>query len=412
MLRRRAGRRVLAHADGDAVAGRVPRRAVRGADRPRVRREAAVTSSPWRDQRRDVAGRPLHRVRVGRVPEQSSGCSTGRAARGRQAHHARLVQDAAVWAPTRTPGRHRRNRLFTIDLDTNAVTEAPTTRPALPKRSAVLTRRQVADLRRSDDRQNARSTVRAWRPGGVQPDRQPFTETRGTLTPDGRKLVFLSDRTDGVNHLFRRVRREARRGSGRPARQGAAEKAQARRRDAKDQPHRVPGGPRGHPPPRRAADERNGAPAASSLGRRQSSSTSRAPTDKGRGCLHHHRRQGRKAGLDGAVRGPGADADRKEGSLRQDGEGVPDGARRREKKSRVEFALSVKVDKRAEWAQMFDECWRVMKLPPSMTSACRRRLGAMKARYEPLLTYVGENAGPLRHRQRDDRRAERVRTSA
>src|SRR5690606_32370329 len=31
------------------------------------------------------------------------------------------------------------------------------------------------------------------------------------------------------------------------------------------------------------------------------------------------------------------------------------------RKSRVTFELSVRVDERAEWAQIFDEAWRVMK---------------------------------------------------
>ena len=30
----------------------------------------------------------------------------------------------------------------------------------------------------------------------------PFSESRGVFTPDGRKLVFLSDRDGGVMHLF------------------------------------------------------------------------------------------------------------------------------------------------------------------------------------------------------------------
>jgi tricorn protease len=61
------------------------------------------------------------------------------------------------------------------------------------------------------------------------------------------------------------------------------------------------------------------------------------------------------------------------------------------KKTRVEFALAVNVDRRSEWAQMFDECWRVMKYRFYDEKMHGMDWPAIKARYEPLLSYVGEN---------------------
>jgi tricorn protease len=61
------------------------------------------------------------------------------------------------------------------------------------------------------------------------------------------------------------------------------------------------------------------------------------------------------------------------------------------RKTRVPFTLSVKVDQRAEWTQIFDEAWRVMKYRFYDEKMHGRDWPAIKAKYEPLLTYVGEN---------------------
>jgi tricorn protease len=60
-------------------------------------------------------------------------------------------------------------------------------------------------------------------------------------------------------------------------------------------------------------------------------------------------------------------------------------------KKAIEFDFRVRVDHRAEWKQIFEEAWRVMKYrfyDPDMHGV---DWDAVKARYEPLLAYVGEN---------------------
>jgi tricorn protease len=51
----------------------------------------------------------------------------------------------------------------------------------------------------------------------------------------------------------------------------------------------------------------------------------------------------------------------------------------------------VRVDERDEWAQMFDESWRVMKYRFYDEKMHGKDWNALKARYEPLLKYVGAN---------------------
>jgi tricorn protease len=67
------------------------------------------------------------------------------------------------------------------------------------------------------------------------------------------------------------------------------------------------------------------------------------------------------------------------------GSGGREGARRR-----ISFSVRVKVDKPAEWAEMFDDAWRTMKhrfYDPKMHGY---DWDAMRAKYRPLVAYVAE----------------------
>ena len=58
---------------------------------------------------------------------------------------------------------------------------------------------------------------------------------------------------------------------------------------------------------------------------------------------------------------------------------------------RVRFSFPVRVDRRAEWNQTFEEAWRVMKYRFYDEKMHGRDWAAIKARYKPLLKYVGTN---------------------
>jgi tricorn protease len=58
---------------------------------------------------------------------------------------------------------------------------------------------------------------------------------------------------------------------------------------------------------------------------------------------------------------------------------------------RVSFSFPVRVDRRQEWKQLFDESWRVMKYRYYDPKMHGKDWDALKARYEPLLKYVGTN---------------------
>jgi tricorn protease len=62
-----------------------------------------------------------------------------------------------------------------------------------------------------------------------------------------------------------------------------------------------------------------------------------------------------------------------------------------QRSERVPFSLQVRVDRRAEWKQMFEEAWRVMKYRYYDAAMNGRDWAAIKAKYEPLLSHVGTN---------------------
>ena len=62
-----------------------------------------------------------------------------------------------------------------------------------------------------------------------------------------------------------------------------------------------------------------------------------------------------------------------------------------QREDRVSFAMELRIDRRAEWKQMFEEIWRVMKYRYYNPSMNGYDWAAIKAKYEPLLPYVGTN---------------------
>jgi tricorn protease len=58
---------------------------------------------------------------------------------------------------------------------------------------------------------------------------------------------------------------------------------------------------------------------------------------------------------------------------------------------RVSFSFPIRVDRRDEWRQVFTESWRVMKYRFYDEQMHGRDWNGIKAKYEPLLRYVGTN---------------------
>jgi tricorn protease len=234
----------------------------------------------------------------------------------------------------------------------------------------------------------------------------PWTEGQGTITPDGKSVVFLSNRVDGVNQIFvvplarltedpndplvkERIRKAAA-SSGQGSRpstgsgQGGSGSGQAAALTPPDT-NRID---------RRAVAITSGANPVLGFFLSPDGRTVyfRSRDDQGPALF--------SVGIDGrdrqrlvagAFNGLVPTADRRKVFFVENNElfGMEMTGQRR--RSRVSFTVNVRVDQKQEWAQMLDESWRVMKYRFYDEKMHGRDWAAMRAKYEPLLKYVGAN---------------------
>jgi tricorn protease len=66
------------------------------------------------------------------------------------------------------------------------------------------------------------------------------------------------------------------------------------------------------------------------------------------------------------------------------------GGRGEAQRRRINFVAKVKIDRQAEWAQMFDDAWRTMKYRFYDPQMHGKDWDAARAKYRPLVEYVGD----------------------
>jgi tricorn protease len=255
--------------------------------------------------------------------------------------------------------------------------------------------------------------------------KNPFRDSGATITPDNKKVVFLSDR-DGTNQIYvvslerlkddpddplvrERLKKAAppdrRAGAGA---QGAGGGQSAREAEppaplkldldgiehraiqlTKDGVAPAAGGGRGGTAPR--------GPGGAGISTYFLSADGRtiyfvSSDDKGRGLFAIGiDGKDRRRLTDGAFQGLTPTQDRRKVFYAQDGDLYQMEMTGQYRKTKVPFTLNVTVDKRAEWTEILDECWRVMKYRFYDEKMHGYDWAAIKAKYEPLLKYVGEN---------------------
>ncbi len=249
----------------------------------------------------------------------------------------------------------------------------------------------------------------------------PWSETLGTITPDGTKVVFISDRNNGVAQIFVTalarqtedpddplVRERLRRTSGRGAGAGGAAFAPTEQAATAGQAN--PGGRGGQnlPPPPPAALT---TPDVDRIDRRAVAITSGAEAVQGyflsadgRTVYFRSRDDQGPALFSVAIDGrdrqrlvagtfPGwrPTADRRRVFYTENGELWQMEMTGQRRKTRVPFAVTVRVDERDEWAQILNESWRVMKYRFYDENMHGKDWNAIRAKYEPMLKFVGAN---------------------
>ncbi len=229
----------------------------------------------------------------------------------------------------------------------------------------------------------------------------PFRDSGGVLTPDGKTLVFTSSRDGGTTHLFKvslmRVTMD-------PDDPLMKERQQAESEEKKDERGRkeqeeteeasfpeiridVDG------IDRRAVQLTSGENGASSYFLSKDGKTIYflSRDDSGRGLFSIGiDGEDRKKVTEGAFSRMQVTPDVKTLFYLQSRNVYRMPLSNRQKK-RIDFAFTVTVDKAAEWRQLFHEAWRIMKYrfyDPDMHGV---DWDAMLERYEPLLPWVGMN---------------------
>jgi tricorn protease len=383
-----------------------------------------VTSSPWRERTQVYSpdGRKLVYVSDESGDDEIWVAEIATGVKRKLTRHESIKADL-TWAPNSQKVAYTAaNRIFEVDVASGEPRELahnPAGGYSLAQYSSDGN--WIVYMRRDDD-QNADIFVfdtRAKREYNVT--QSPFNETNGAITPDGKTVLFTSNRDGGVNHLFAASLVRLTEDPNDPL---VRERRRRERADTTGGPPPVRVDPEGID--RRAVQLTRGTTAVSGYflsrdgrtvyftagggggggGRGQGAPGDSASADDGLFSITVEGRDRRRI-AGGTFPGMVPTADRRAIYFRRQprpaGDDAPQGAAalgfevhrltiaNPQRTERVNFNFPVRVDRRAEWNQMFEEAWRVMKYRFYDEKMHGRDWAGIKARYKPLVQYVGSN---------------------
>lgn len=386
---------------------------------PEYGEKRQVTSSSWRDRRPDYSpnGRYIAYASDESKEEEVWVFDRDSGQRRKLTSHPSF-KTIGGWSPdSRQVAYAAANRLFVVDVETAKNTElAHNPAGGYQAISFSPDGKWLVYTRRDEDMNSDVYVydVAAKKEYDVTPN--PFNDTRGVFAPDSKRIVFLSDREGGTPQLFVVSLAAMREDPEDPLVRERLKKARPERPERGQAPKEEPPAPQAVKVDVTRIDDRaiqltksaegvgSGAPGGGGGGQFGGgvspfflSADGRlvyflAADEKGRGLF--------SIGIDGRDRKRVADGafasltptwDRKKVFFTQDGDLYQMELSGEKKKTKIPFTLTVKVDHRVEWRQIFDECWRVMKHQFYDEKMHGRDWDAVKAIYEPLLQYVGEN---------------------
>ena len=370
---------------------------------PEYGEKTQVTSSNWRDQDARISpdGRFVAYVSDETREQEVWIFDRTAGARRKVSAHASF-KDLGMWSPdSKTVPYVAANRLFLADAGSGTSTELAHNEAGGYQLTGFSPDSRWLIYSRRDEDQNADVyvfEVASRTEHNITAN--PFTDTRGAITPDAARAVFISNRDGGTNHLFSVPLRRQGEDPDDPLVKERLRKARQER------PERRETGAAATPPApspltvetedidRRAVQLTRGDQAVQTffLSADGRLIYFRSADERGPG-LFSIALDGsdRRRVSDGAFAGLEPSGDRRKVFYTQDDEIWQMELSGERRKSRVPFTLSVKVDQREEWTQIFDEAWRVMKYRFYDETMHGRDWAAIKAKYEPLLAYVGEN---------------------
>ena len=412
-----------------------------------VGEKSQVTNSPWRERSQlwSPDGRRIAYISDESGDEEIWMYDMATAQRRKLTTQASVKADL-MWAPNSQKLAYTgANRLWEVDATGGPARDLAYNQAGGFTIGAYTSDGNWLSYTKRDDDQNADVFVfdiRAKKEANVT--RNPFNDTNGIITPDGRHVVFTSTRDNGVAQLFvaslarltddpndplvreRQRRAAASSGGARAERVGADSAAEppatvpsaptllAVRIDADGIERRamqLTRGTIGVGPFFLSRDGRTITFTVGGGGGFGGGQGAAAPVDENNPNVGLF-----SIGLDGLNRrriaggtypGMMPTADRRAIFFRRparvagDGDGAPAAGAGTEiaklviatplRAEPVAFSFPVRVDRRTEWNQLFEESWRVMKYRFYDEKMHGRDWDAIKSRYKPLLRYVGTN---------------------
>jgi tricorn protease len=228
----------------------------------------------------------------------------------------------------------------------------------------------------------------------VNATKNPFRDSNGALTPDGRFLVFTSNRDGAINHLFKVALSKLSEDPDDPlVKERLKREEEGRGRDKEKDAAAPPAltvDPAGIE--RRAIQLTTGTNAVGDVFLSKDGKTIyfTSADDKGPGLFSIGLDgKDKKKITDGTFGGLTPTEDRKFVFYRSQNSVYKMELAPNKDKKKLAFTFKVTVDVRREWEQIFEECWRVMKYrfyDPKMHGF---DWAAIKSAYKPLLAYVG-----------------------
>jgi tricorn protease len=366
-----------------------------------VGEKTQVTSSSWRDQGEEFSPDGRYVAYLSDESREQEVWIFDRTTKERRqvSRHA-SIKESLTWSPdSKRVAYVGANRLFLVDVDGSNAGEVAYNVAGGYQVSGFSPDSKWLVYTRRDDDQNSEVylfEIAAKKEHNITAN--PFTDSRGTITPDGRSVVFLSDRDGGTPHLFIVPLERQKEDPEDPLVRERIKKATPAR------PARGEDNAQKTPPAtvsvstdridRRAVQLTRGEQGVTTYFLSADGKTIffRSTDERGPGLFTitidgKDRRRISEGPFAGLVPTP----DRKKVFYAQNGDVYQMELSGQYRKTQVTFQFSVKVDQRAEWAQILDESWRVMKYRFYDEKMHGRDWNAIKAKYEPLLKYVGEN---------------------
>jgi len=357
-----------------------------------------VTASPWRDRFQDFSpdGKSLAYISDQSLEEEIWLYSLDSKQHKKLTTHP-STKNSFVWSKdSKQIAFSAANKLFTIDVAAGQMKEIDTHEAGGFSLHEFSPDGKWLVLTMRDDEANADVylyDIAAKKAYDVTPG--PFRDSGGTLTPDAKYLIFASARNNGVNHLFKVSLAKLNEDPDDPlVKERLKKEEKPQRKETKEG---------AAPPPsitvnlegidRRAVQITTGTnPVGAYFLSKDGQTIYFMSSDEQGPALFSITIDGkdRKKVVEGTFRDLMPTADRKMVFYRQDNNLYKMDLANK-KKEKINFNFTVTVDRRAEWNQIFEESWRVMKYRFYDPKMHGKDWDAIKGIYKPLLKYVGDN---------------------